>query len=322
MKSLKKILKWTGIILLLIIVGLWITIELRQNRQFTAPFPQLAATNDSALIVRGKHLVFGPAHCATCHTPPEMEARVRKGETVALTGGYTFQIPLGKLYSTNLTPDASGIKNIPDSVIARALRYGISSKGKALFDFMPFHNTSDSDIVAILSYLRHQPAQKQEVPRNNLNLLGKFVNAFFLKPVGPEGDVPHAVKPDTTVQYGKYLAYYVTNCRGCHTNRDLMTGAYTGEEFAGGFPMENITDSGTYILTTPNLTPDATGKLKGWTEADFIKRFRAGRAIPQSHMPWESFGRMTDDELKAIYRFLQTVKPVKNVIEQPLQINK
>lgn len=322
MKKFRKFLKWIGIILLLIIAGLWITVELRQNRQFNAPFPQLAATNDPVMIERGRHLVFGPAHCATCHTPPEMAAQLKKGETVALTGGYTFQLPLGKLYSTNLTPDATGIQNIPDSVLARALRYGVSSKGRALFDFMPFHNTSDADIVAILSYLRHQPAQKHEVPNNDLNMLGKFVNAFALKPVGPEGEVPKVVKPDTTAQYGKYLAYYVTNCRGCHTNRDLMTGAYTGEAFAGGFPMEMITDSGTYVITTPNLTPDATGKLTGWTQLDFINRFRAGRAIPQSHMPWESFSRMTDDELKAIYKFLQTVKPVQNMIAQPIQIKK
>ena len=36
-----------------------------------------------------------------------------------------------------------------------------------------------------------------------------------------------------------------------------------------------------------------------------------GKLKPQSPMPWPSFGRMSDEELKAIYAYLKTVKPVK-----------
>ena len=179
---------------------------------------------------------------------------------------------------------------------------------------MPFHNTSDEDITAIISYLRHQPAVKNEVPDNKLNLLGKAVNAFLLKPAGPVGEVPVTIKPDTSVLYGQYLANSVANCRGCHTNRDLMTGEFIGEDFAGGFKMETATDSGTYFITSPNLTPDPTGRIKGWSQKQFIDRFRVGKLIPQSHMPWGPFSRMSDDELKAIYNFLQTVKPVHHEV--------
>jgi len=35
-----------------------------------------------------------------------------------------------------------------------------------------------------------------------------------------------------------------------------------------------------------------------------------GRLIPASPMPWNSYGRMTDDELTAIFNYLQTLKPV------------
>lgn len=315
-------MKWTGIVLLVIIIGLYIYIITHQHRTFSAPYPQVKAVADSAVIARGKHLVFGPAHCANCHASPEMADRVLKGEMVPLAGGYAFDIPIGKIYAKNLTPDATGIGTRSDAEIARALRYGVSSKGTALFDFMPFHNTSDEDLVAIISYLRQQPAVRNEVPENKLNLLGQVVNAFLLKPAGPSEPVPTAVQQDTSANYGKYLANSVANCRGCHTNRDLMTGAFTGEDYAGGLVFENPTDSGTYILTTPNLTPDATGRMKGWTKQRFIDRFRKGTLIQQTHMPWGPFSRMSDDELKAIYEFLQTVKPVHNEIKETFVFKK
>jgi len=42
-----------------------------------------------------------------------------------------------------------------------------------------------------------------------------------------------------------------------------------------------------------------------------------GKVIPYSHMPWNSFKRMDDTELKAIYHFLKTLKPVKTIPAKP-----
>lgn len=312
---MRKFFKWTVIILLFIAAVLFITIELRQNRKFNAPFPAIKALTDSVVIARGKSIVYGPAHCANCHAPKEMEEQVNLGMEAALSGGQVFDLPIGKIYAKNITPDITGIGHMTDAEFARSLRYGVRADGRALFDFMPFHNTSDEDITAIISYLRHQPAVKNEVAENKLNLLGKAVSAFLLKPAGPIGEPPVSIKRDTTALYGQYLANSVANCRGCHTNRDMMTGAFTGEDFAGGLKMESVTDTGTYSLTTPNLTPHSTGIIKEWTQKQFIDRFRLGRLIPQSHMPWGPFSRMSDDELKAIYNFLQTVKPVHNEVK-------
>jgi mono/diheme cytochrome c family protein len=317
-----KILKWTGIVILIVIAGAYIYVLTHQHRKFDAPYPNVKAITDSAVIARGKNLVFGPAHCANCHSAPGMEERVSKGEIVPLSGGYAFDIPIGKIYAKNLTPDETGIGKQTDGEIARALRYGVSTKGRALFDFMPFHNTSDEDLTAIISYLRQQPGVKNDVPENKLNFIGKIVNAFVLKPAGPTEEVPTVVTRDSSAAYGKYLANSVANCRGCHTNRNLMTGAFIGEDYAGGLVFENPVDSGTIILTTPNLTPDATGRIKGWTQQHFIERFRKGALVPETHMPWGPFSRMSDDELKAIYNYLQTVKPVRNVIKETVVFKK
>ena len=46
-------------------------------------------------------------------------------------------------------------------------------------------------------------------------------------------------------------------------------------------------------------------------EDQFVARFRQGRLIPNSPMPWQAFSRMSEDDLRAIYRYLKTVPVVK-----------
>src|SRR5688572_572255 len=106
---MRKFLKWNGIILLFIIAGLFIIIQLRQNRKFNAPYPLIKASADSAIIARGKSIVYGPAHCANCHAPKEMEEQVNLGIEATLSGGQIFDLPIGKIYAKNITPDKTGI---------------------------------------------------------------------------------------------------------------------------------------------------------------------------------------------------------------------
>lgn len=57
----------------------------------------------------------------------------------------------------------------------------------------------------------------------------------------------------------------------------------------------------------PNSTPDSE---------TFVQRFKAGEVYEGSPMPWNIFKRMSDSDLKAIYRYLQTVEPVENEIAE------
>ena len=318
---LKKILKWTGIILLLSIITLSIVIASRQNLKFDAPYPAITSSKDSAVLAKGKYLVFSSAHCADCHSAAGTDSMVNAGMEVPLSGGRIFVLPIGTIHVPNITSDVqTGIGHLKDEEIARSLRNGVGYDGRAIVDFMPFHNTSDEDLTAIISYIRTLQPVQNSVPKNEFNLLGKFVKAFFIKPVGPDGAVEKTVKPDSTAAYGKYMAHSVANCRGCHTDRDLKTGAFIGEPFAGGFEMESPVDP-KYIFHTPNISPDKkTGHIKDWDEATFISRFRKGKIIKQSPMPWGPFSRMSDLELKAIYRYLQTVTPVEKNIEKIVEV--
>ena len=318
MKKFLKVLKWI-VLVVVILIGVFIAYALlRSQETFDAPYPEITASTDSTLIARGKYLVYGPAHCAYCHAPASEFQRVEAGEVVPLSGGNIFALPVGNIYVPNITSDkATGIGSFTDGELARSLRYGVKRNGHALLDFMPFYDLSDQDLTAIISYLRTEPAVNNPVPQNEWNFMGKIVQAFgMIKPSG-DGIVPPSPAPDSTEEYGKYLANSVANCRGCHTKRDLMTGGYIGTDYAGQMSMEVLDENGKTIpgkhFVSPNLTPDQlTGRMYHWTQDVFIKRFQSGRVIEGSVMPWGAFSRMNEQDLAAIYKFLKTLKPVRS----------
>jgi mono/diheme cytochrome c family protein len=300
----RKILKWTGIIVLTILLLLTAVVALRQNRKFDAPYPQLRASGDSSVIARGKELVFGSANCDVCHSSANVDSLLKLGLEPPLSGGAPHVLPFGTLYPKNLsTHTAYGIGRLSDQEIARTLRYGINADGTQTL--MPGHNFTDADLTAIISYLRSQKPIDRQVPKHSFNILGMVVKAFILKPGELDKKTPPPLKQDSSVAWGEYLATSVSDCKGCHTQGDIL-GGLTGVPFAGGSPFE---EEGLPALMPPNLTQHPSGRLYGWSQQDFINRFRKGKQIAHSHMPWESFKRMSDTDLKAIYNFLKSLKP-------------
>ncbi len=286
-----------------------------QDLTFSAPAPHVAATTDSATVARGRYLVEDLVGCAECHADSRVKNPAR-GELVALAGGGSFVIPPGKFYVPNITPDvATGIGGIPDSLIARAWRYGVRHDGRALLPFMEFQGLSDEDIVAVLSYVRAQPAVAHAVPAHEPNLLGRIVLATFLsRPIGPKGTPPVTSPRGATVENGRYLVEDVARCASCHTQRSHATGEFTGPHLAGA---KGEFDDGkkhpTTMWSPANLTTaPRTGVIARLSEDQFVARFRAGEILPGSPMPWSHFQRMHEDDLRAIYRYLKTVPPVEN----------
>lgn len=313
MKTLKKIAKWSSLTILVLVIVFSTVVAFLQNKKYDAPYPDVKASSDTSVIAQGKYLFYGPAHCMDCHSNKNDYPQITETELIPPTGNFRFELPVGVITTPNITSDMeTGIGKLTDGEIARTLRYGVGSDGRAILDFMPFHNTSDEDLTAIISYLRTIQPVKKKIPPVELNLLGNVVKAFLLKPVGPDGEVPVTVKRGVSVEYGKYLANNVANCRGCHTNRDMMTGAFIGEDFSGGLKIDVPDKPGLFVVTR-NLTPDPqTGQISHWTKDQFIQRFRAGKLIPESPMPWGPFQKMSDDDLTSIYLHLKTIKPVHN----------
>ena len=74
------------------------------------------------------------------------------------------------------------------------------------------------------------------------------------------------------------------------------------------------------VSFTANLTPDPeTGVLRDFTEQQFIQTMRTGRHQGQGRrilppMPWPLIGKMTDDDLKAVFAYLRQIPAVKNKV--------
>ena len=286
----------------------------RQHLTFDdTPYPEIAASADSAVIARGRYVVRNVVNCAQCHGDTTQHATLAAGGDVPLSGGYHWDIPPGTFYARNITPDPeSGIGRFTDKQVARALRFGVGHDGRALLPFMELQGLSDEDLVAVVSYLRSQAPVHNVVPAHVYTPLGKIVKATILAdPVGPKGTPPAVSPHGATVENGRYLVESVALCWACHTQRDEKTGELTGPRFGGATDFYEPSTP-RQMWNPPNITSDPeTGKLGKLSEDEFVARFRAGRVLPGSPMPWQGFAKMDEEDLRAMYRYLKTVPPVK-----------
>ncbi|HTK69317.1 MAG TPA: cytochrome c [Candidatus Eisenbacteria bacterium] len=316
---LRRILLGLVLLIALTVVGVAIFIASRQNLRFNPPEPEIAASADSAVIARGHYVVRVVGNCAECHGATDHAKDYEAGADVPLSGGFEFKIPPGEFRVPNITPDPeTGIGRFTDGAIARALRLGVGHDGRALLPFMEMQGLSDEDLTAVISYLRSQAPVHHQVPGDHYTLLGRIVRATVLTtPVGPKSPPPHDSPQGPTVERGRYLAGSVANCWACHTARNNNTGQLAGPMYAGTTGFTHESDP-TRSWNPPNLTPDPkTGRSALFSEDNFVARFRAGKVIPGSPMPWQALRSMTDDDIRAIYRFLRTLPPVVNDVGPP-----
>ena len=191
---LRKILKWTGLVLLFLVVGIGTATALRQHLTYEAPFPAIKASADSTVIAKGKHLALVSKGCVHCHSPVNnIDSVLKLGEEPSLAGAKKFETPFGTFYTPNLTPDAAtGIGAMSDAAIARVLRYGVKNNGEAVLPFMQGLDMSDDEMTALISYLRSLRPVASKTPENDFSLIGRFAKAFMVKPSLPAPPPPTA----------------------------------------------------------------------------------------------------------------------------------
>ena len=280
--------------------------------------PDVSASTDPAVIARGEYLVYGPAHCVECHARSLEEfQKVANNQKVPLQGGTRFAAPpLGAIYSKNLTPDKeTGIGRYTDGQIARMMRYNVRPDGRSsVGPMMPFHNMSDEDMIAIISFLRAQPPVRNEVPENEWTVAGKVIKSLSstFKPRTNVNPPKRAPEEKPTIERGEYLARYVANCVGCHTPLDDTTFEPSGPEFSGGEEMEPMPMPGAdqaMWFRTPNITPmKGSALMKFPDRATFVARFKVGgRQHPGTPMPWEAYAKMSAEDVGALYEFLHSL---------------
>jgi mono/diheme cytochrome c family protein len=76
------------------------------------------------------------------------------------------------------------------------------------------------------------------------------------------------------------------------------------------------------VSFTPNLTPDATG-IAGWTPEIFMQAMRTGKHLGVGRpilppMPWYDLGKMSDEDLRAVFAYHRSLRPVSNPVPAPI----
>ncbi|BBB99070.1 MULTISPECIES: c-type cytochrome [Bradyrhizobium] len=135
-------------------------------------------------------------------------------------------------------------------------------------------------------------------------LTGLLVGLMLaLSPIGASAQ-QKAADPAVLAK-GEYLAR-AGDCIACHTAREGMT-------FAGGLPMK--TPFGT--LYTSNITPDPQTGIGTWTSDQFYQMMHNGRfpdgGLVYPAMPFASYTKVTREDSDAIYAYLRTVPPVRQL---------
>ena len=270
-------------------------------------------TPTPARLERGRYLVEGVAHCFMCHSDidwkkdgaPYIESKKGAGTPV-------IEPALPFVSAPNITPDtATGAGNWSNEEIARAVREGIGHDGRRLFPLMPYMNfrqMSDEDMVSVVTYIRSIRPVNNKIPTTKLPEEIKDV----LPPTQPMTGPVAAPDMSDPVKRGQYLVT-LGNCASCHTPMDKNGAPRPGMEFAGG----NIFDGPWGRVATQNITPDSTG-ISYYDEKLFVDAIRTGRVGVRklnSIMPWGYFRNMTDEDLKAIFAYIRTLKPVKHSID-------
>jgi mono/diheme cytochrome c family protein len=319
MKKIFKILAIIVAVAVLAVAGILLYIKAALPN--VGPAPGFTVETNPARVKHGEYLANHITVCIDCHSKrdfaiwsgPITPGTLGQGGE-AFTQDYGFP---GKFYARNITPE--NLANWTDGEIYRTITTGVDKNGKALFNVMPYQRYAKmdpEDIKDIIAYIRTLKPVKNYTPPSEAD----FPVNFILNTIPKKAEPEKRPEVSNTLAYGGYLVNAAA-CSECHTKAEK--GKVVGEPFAGGF--EFTLPGGT--LRSPNITPDNDNGIGKWPEELFLTKFkqytdsshRNLKVRPgdlQTIMPWTMYAGMDSADLKAIYTYLRTIKPVNQPVEK------
>lgn len=280
----------------------------------------LAAQADEAtdaLVKKGEYLARA-GDCVACHT-------AKGGKPFA--GGLPMETPIGTVYSTNITPDATGIGQYSFEDFDLAVRKGVAKDGSTLYPAMPYPSyarVKDEDMRALYAYFMQgvqpvaQPNKATDIP---WPVSMRWPLAIWRGVFAPEVRAWQAAAgADPVVSRGAYLVEGLGHCGACHTPRALTMqeealSPADGKQFlAGSAPLEG--------WIAKNLRGDHKDGLGSWSEEQLVQFLKTGRSDRSavfggmSDVVEHSMQHLSDADLTAIARYLKTL-PASDPHDQP-----
>jgi mono/diheme cytochrome c family protein len=245
-----------------------------------------------------------------CHTAP-------KGKPFA--GGLAIDTPIGKVYSTNITPDKkTGIGGYSLEDFDRAVRHGVSKAGYSLYPAMPYTSYAKvrpTDVKALYAYFM-QGVKPVEQANKGVDIAWplsmRWPLAGWRKMFAPAVAMDDAPASDNPIARGRYLVEGLAHCSACHTPRGVAMQekslADDGSTFLSGGVIDNF--------LAKNLRGDLNDGLGAWSEQDIVAFLKGGRTAHSAafggmaDVVQNSTQHMTDADLTAIAKYVKTLRPV------------
>ena len=270
-----------------------------------------ADVSQPALIKQGEYLARA-GDCVACHT-------AKDGKPFA--GGLPMETPIGMIYSTNITPDPTGIGAYSFDDFDNAVRHGVAKNGSTLYPAMPYPSyarVNQADMQALYAYFMQgvKPvAQANKAVDIPWPLSMRWPLAMWRWTFAPAvADFTPMLGQNPVVSRGAYLVEGLGHCGACHTPRALTLqekalSATDGSTFlSGSAPLEG--------WIAKNLRGDHKDGLGSWSEEQLVQFLKTGRSDRSavfggmSDVIVHSMQYMSDADLTAIARYLKTLPAV------------
>ena len=254
-----------------------------------------------SLLERGTYLMQSVAACGNCHTTQDQSGPIPGMELAGMAD--FFEIPEFTIHTPNITPDKdTGIGNWTDDQIITAIREGQRPDGSMIGPIMPiglYRDISDTDINAIVAYLRSVPPVRHDVPRSVFNI--PIPSSY-----GPSVNYVPDISKNDKVSYGEYLAGPVGHCIECHTP---MTP--TGPDFANNLGAGGWVFPGPWgVSVSANITPKGLSSRTDDEIKTMITRgVRPDGSTMLPPMPYHYYKNISDSDLDAIVAYLKSLPP-------------
>jgi mono/diheme cytochrome c family protein len=286
------------------------------------PAPELTIEYTPDRIERGAYLANHVTVCMDCHSKRDFSQFSGPPTPGTLgAGGDRFDQSMGLpgvFYAKNITPH--GIADYTDGELYRLITTGVTNDNRPMFPLMPYPyygQMDPEDIYDIIAYIRSIPTVETEIAESKAD----FPVNLILRTMPVNATPSKKPNPSDQVAYGAYLVN-ASACKECHTQVSPQGVIIPELAFSGGrsFPFP-----GGAMVTSSNLTQDTETGIGSWNEEMFVRRFTqyadSGYVNPKvspgefnSIMPWTMYAGMKEEDLKAIYAYLKTIKPIKNEV--------